>query len=103
MATQETVKWFPFSETATGQYNQVKYLIKIKGVIKTIHFKKILCCMCVSGALSFPVRMFHLGNFISLVISSAVFFGSYFLILLVWKEPLIVEIYFSLKNKIVKK
>lgn len=58
---------------------------------RIIHMKKILLAVIASSCVSFWVIFLNLGNFISLVISSVLFFGTYLLVMLISKEEFVVE------------
>lgn len=59
---------------------------------KAIKYYKIMIAVILGGLASFWVSMLSLGSFLILLISSVIFFGVYFVCLLIMKETLVGEI-----------
>lgn len=73
---------------------------------KSIKAYAILLALVVGTGASLWVKLLNLGSFVTLVLSAMLFFGAYGMVLLVTKEPLVLEIEKQglqlLKNKIGK-
>lgn len=70
---------------------------------QSIHFGKITLAIVVASVSSLWIKLLPLGSLISLILSAALFFGSYAVLLLVTKEPLSIEILNQLIRNILKK
>ena len=66
---------------------------------KKIPYAKIIGALSVGTVITYWVKRIDFGNFIILLISSMLFFGSYGLVLIMTKEPLVVEILKSVFKK----
>ncbi len=64
---------------------------EVNDSFRSIHMKKIILAVIASSCASFWVIFLNLGNFVSLVISAVMFFGTYLLIMLISKEEFVVE------------
>lgn len=82
------------------QYIAVKH--EMGDVLRDIHYKRILVAIMVGTAVSLWVKRLNFGYFISLLISSLLFFGGYGAVLLLAKEQLVVEIVVQVKNIFLK-
>lgn len=76
---------------------------EIKGIFLRIHYLRICFVLSLASVISIVVKIFNLGNFLTLVISASLFFSIYGLILLVKKEEIIVEIYEQLSSRVLKR
>lgn len=74
---------------------------EILNTFRQIHYIKILIALSVGSIVSLWVKILNLECFFSLVISSLLFFGAYGFVLLILKEELFVEIFNTIKNKII--
>lgn len=66
---------------------------------RRIPYTKIIGALSVGTVITYWVKRIDFGNFITLLISSMLFFGGYGLILIMTKEPLVVEILKSVFKK----
>ena len=66
---------------------------------KKIPYTKIIGALSVGTVITYWVKRIDFGNFITLVISSMLFFGGYGLILIMTKESFVVEILKSVFKK----
>ena len=66
---------------------------------KQIHYIKIAIALVLGSMASLWVKLLGLGNFITLVISAVLFFGAYALVLLAFKEEIVIEILETFKLK----
>lgn len=67
---------------------------------KKVNYVSITFACIFASLICFPIRHINISNFLSLFISAIVFFGTYMGILIVLKEPLIMEIEKQLLGKI---
>ena len=74
---------------------------EILNTFRQIHYIKILIALSVGSIVSLWVKILNLECFFSLVISSLLFFGAYGFVLLILKEELFLEIFNTIKNKII--
>lgn len=74
----------------------------VRGGIKKIHSHKIIIAITIASVLSIWLNRLDISNFLILVISAMMYFGIYFLILLLWKEPLTTEIWNGVLDKCIK-
>ena len=79
------------------QYGVLKN--EVRDSFKQIHYIKIIIALVLASVLSLWVKMLNLGSFVTLVISTILFFGAYGLILLIFKEEIILEILEMVKMK----
>lgn len=79
------------------------YVLKdeILNTFRQIYYIKILIALSAGSIVSLWVKILNLGYFFSLVISSLLFWGAYGLVLLILKEELFLEIFNTVKNKII--
>ena len=75
----------------------------IAGLLKDIHYFKIILALMFGSIASSWVKLLSLGDFLTLLISSVLFFGIYGLCLLITKEDLVVEIFNQMMEKILGK
>ena len=68
---------------------------------RQIHYIKILIALFSGSFVSLWVKMWNMGYFSSLVISSVLFWGAYGVVLLVLKEEMFLEVFNIIKNKII--
>ena len=71
----------------------------VKGFFKKIHSYKIMIAIMIASIISIWINRLSIGSFLILVISATIFFGTYFLILLFWKDALVVEIWNGVLDK----
>ena len=71
----------------------------MKGFFKKIHSYKIMIAIMIASIISIWINRLSIGSFLILVISATIFFGTYFLILLFWKDALVVEIWNGVLDK----
>ena len=74
---------------------------EILNTFRQIHYIKILIALSVGSIVSLWVKILNLECFFSLVLSSLLFFGAYGFVLLILKEELFLEIFNTIKNKII--
>ena len=72
----------------------------VKDIFRKIEYPKILCALLLSCVMTFWIKNLNLSNFMILLESSLLFFGCYFVALLVAKEKLVFEIYQQMLEKI---
>ena len=72
---------------------------EVRDSFKQIHYIKIAIALVSGSMASLWVKLLGLGNFITLVISAVLFFGAYALVLLAFKEEMIIEILETFKLK----
>lgn len=65
----------------------------ISKVFRAINYRRILLALLAAGLCSFWVKMIHMDNFLSLVVSSMLFFGAYLGVMMIMKEELVLEIF----------
>ena len=73
---------------------------EIKQSLLSIHYFKIAIAIILGGIASIWVKALYLGNFLTLLVSASLFFGTYGLLLLILHEPLAIEIFEMFKNKL---
>ena len=75
---------------------------KIFTALKNVHYIRIVIAIIVSGIAVIWIKTFEFGNFVTLCISASLYFAVYGMILLLSKEPLVVEIFNQIIGKIRK-
>ena len=75
----------------------------VKEAYLKINYKSIISSLVLSILFAYSIKLLCLNSFFTLVISALIFFGVYFLILTLMKEPLINEIEYQILSKIFKK
>ena len=75
---------------------------KIFTALKNVHYIRIVVAIIVSGIAVIWIKTFEFGNFVTLCISASLYFAVYGMILLLSKEPLVVEIFNQIIGKIRK-
>lgn len=73
---------------------------EISAIFKEIYYSRIIIALVLGSAASIWVKFLDVGNFLTLVISSILFFSMYGMVLLITKEPLILEIFDQMIEKI---
>lgn len=73
---------------------------KVSSTFKSIHYGCIILGLALGSFASLWAKMLGLSSFITLVISAVLFFGAYFWILLLFKEPLATSIIKQVFSKI---
>lgn len=76
---------------------------EVESAFKMVYYESLVIALLMSSLLSILIKQLHLRSFVMLCISAMVFFGVYFIILTVMKEPLVIDIEKQLLNKIFKK
>jgi O-antigen/teichoic acid export membrane protein len=76
---------------------------EVAGIFKEIHYLRLGMALILGTAASIWVKTVNLGNFLTLLVSAVLYFGIYGIILLLTKEPLVLEIFNQLKGKVLKK
>lgn len=76
---------------------------KVIGIIRDIRFRSIIAALFLCVILCFWVRYLGLSDFLTLAVSSMIFFSSYAAYMLIRKEPLALEVSSLLRNTISKK
>lgn len=71
---------------------------EVKNAFKSIHYGRILVAILFGGVVSLWIKRFFTGNFNILVMSAAAFFGIYGVVLLVFREELVLEIIDNVTN-----
>jgi O-antigen/teichoic acid export membrane protein len=83
---------------------QYVYLRKtVKPLLKKISYWKIVIALCLSGVTSLVVKNVQGGNLLILLISAMIFYGVYFLSLLIMKETFTIYLYNWVRKTITKK
>lgn len=72
---------------------------EVRDSFKQIHYIKIVIALVLGSMASLWVKLLSLGNFITLVVSAVLFFGAYALVLLIFKEEMVIEILGTFKLK----
>lgn len=72
---------------------------EIKNAFRNVHYGALVIALAVASMLSVFIKQTSFGVFTMLCISAVVFFGVYFGILTVMKEPLVIDI----ENQLLKK
>ena len=72
---------------------------EVESAFKNVHYKILLIALAIASILSIVIKQMSFGIFIMLCISAVVFFGVYFGILTIMKEPLVIDI----ENQLLKK
>lgn len=75
----------------------------VREAYRQVNYIAIFGSVLAGGLFAFLIKKMQWGSFITLCASAIVFFGAYFLILTVKKEPLVMEIENQLLGKIVKR
>ena len=65
---------------------------EVESAFKMVHYESLVIALLMSSLLSILIKQLHLRSFVMLCISAMVFFGVYFIILTVMKEPLVIDI-----------
>lgn len=73
-------------------YQYVVLRKEISVVFKKVQYIKIFLAISIAGFISYWISKLQLGSFFVLCISAILFFGSYGLVLLITKEPLVCEL-----------
>lgn len=76
---------------------------QVSNVFKQIHYFKIIVALLLSTVASLWVVCIGVGNFLTLLISSCLFFGTYGIFLFVTKEQMVVEIFSQVTGMIFSK
>lgn len=72
------------------QYKSDRKLFK--SAVRGIHYRRIVAALTIAGLCSVWIKLLHLGDFLTLLISAFLFFGSYVACMFIWKEPLFIEV-----------
>lgn len=80
------------AEIAVMIYQYSKAKKKMQGMFTDIKYIKLIIALVIGSILAIVAKQINIGYFIALAISSILFFGSYFVVLLVLKEPMMCEI-----------
>lgn len=84
------VQYIALRDIINKAYQQVRYITIASSVL-------------VGGILAVLIKRMQMGSFITLCVSTIVYFGIYFLILTIAKDPLVIEIENQLLGKIIEK
>lgn len=84
-------------------FQYVSLKSEIKDVFLKIRYYKIIFAVGISSLLSILVLKFNCSVFISLLLSSVIFFLVYGIILIIFKETMAIYIFSQIKNKLLKK
>lgn len=76
---------------------------EVKSVFRQLHYFRIIVAIVLSIIASIWIKIININYFVTLVISSILFFGTYIIFLLLKKEELIVEIWNMVTIKFLKK
>lgn len=68
-----------------------------------VHYAAIICSVLAGGVLAILIKKMQWGSFLTLCTSAVVFFGVYFLLLTIVKEPLVIEMEKQVFGKVFKK
>ncbi len=68
-----------------------------------VHYAAIICSVLAGGVLAIFIKKMQWGSFLTLCTSAVVFFGVYFLILTIVKEPLVIEMEKQVFGKVLKR
>lgn len=83
----------------TYQYWKLKNLMH--GVFENVRWRMLLLAMLAAAVASVGVKILALGTFFTLVLSAAVYFGIYGIILIIAGEPLVKEIWQQINGKLI--
>ncbi|MGN8750923.1 flippase [Oscillospiraceae bacterium HCP3S3_D12] len=81
---------------------QYRALRKEMTIMQNLGIRRVVLCVLVGALLSFWVRTMPFNDFLALLISAVIFFGSYLLVLIILKEPLVTDILSQIRNRIRK-
>ena len=76
---------------------------EVRNLFKTIQYGKLIIALGLGFIASFWIKTLGLGNFLTLLVSFILFFGTYGIFLLIVKENFVVEICNQLLKKLKKK
>lgn len=81
------------------------YVIKnqISSAFKSVDYFKILIGIIVAIAISFGLKYVTLNTFVIIILSALLFFGTYYISLLLLKEPIIIEVTNTVKKVFARK
>ena len=88
------------AETAVLIVQYIALRNEVKDAYKNVHYGSLLLALVIASILAILVKHLSIGNFIMLCVSAIVFFGAYFGILTVMKEPLVIDIENQLLTKV---
>lgn len=90
---------------AEGTVFAVQYIV-LRSIInvayRKVHYITVLGAILVGGIPAVLIKKMHWGSFATLCASAIVFFGMYFLILMITKEPFVIETENQLLKRIIK-
>lgn len=87
------------AEAAVLMVQYIALRNEIKNAFRNVHYGSLVIALAVASILSVFIKQTSFGIFTMLCISAVVFFGVYFGILTVMKEPLVIDI----ENQLLKK
>lgn len=88
------------AEAAVFVVQYVALRSEVKDAYRDIHYRALVLALLVSSILAIWIKCLSLGSFMMLCVSAIMFFGVYFGVLTLMKEPLVVDIERQLLRKI---
>lgn len=76
---------------------------EVKETFKSVHYGCLIFALALSSLGSLWTKILGFGNFSTLLISVILFFGIYGVIMLLFKEPLVMELFYQVTKKFKKK
>lgn len=80
------------AEMAVLAYQYISAGKLFKNAASGIRYWRIVAALVIAGLCASWIKRLQLGNFLTLLVSAFLFFGSYCVCMLCWKEPLFMEI-----------
>ena len=74
---------------------------RIRDSFREIQYGKLLLAVFLGSFASVWVLKFNLGSFLTLLVSACLFFGMYFICLLITREPFVLEIFKKIFKRII--
>jgi len=91
------------AELAVLIYQYIYLRREVGQMFRSIKYYAIILALLASSACATFVKFFELKEIVALIISAIIFFGIYGLVLIIFKEPLVIEIVNQIIGKIRKK
>lgn len=88
------------AEAAVWMVQYIALRKEVKDAYKNVHYGILAVALVVASVFAILVKCLSIGNFIRLCVSAIIFFGTYFGILTLMKEPLVTDIENQLLNKV---
>ena len=88
------------AETAVFLVQYIALRNEVEDAYKNVHYRSLAFALALASILAILVKCLSIGTFMMLCVSAVVFFGVYFGMLTLMKEPLITDIENQLLNKV---